>query len=95
EEATQLDVLLHLMASLDDARVLREHGPLALRLIQRDAASTLEAGGAGSSEGARRLRELDVLVRRYGICPAGSGALLAGLFLLDRLGGSAPSSEAA
>ncbi|MYW63098.1 hypothetical protein GTY65_03240 [Streptomyces sp. SID8379] len=92
EEAAQLDVLLHLIASLDDSRVLHEHGPLALRLIQQDAAATLDAGGAGSAEGAHRLRELDVLARRYGICPAGSGALLAGLLLLDGLSDTARST---
>ncbi|WP_306320324.1 MULTISPECIES: triphosphoribosyl-dephospho-CoA synthase [unclassified Streptomyces] len=83
EETAQLDALLTLIASIDDNRVLRDNGPLAVRLIQQDAAAVLAAGGAGTEEGRRLLAELDEETRRYGICPATSGALLTVLFFLD------------
>lgn len=83
EETAQLDALLTLMATMDDERVVRDKGPLALRMIQGDASAVLAAGGAGTPEGRRLLSELDEQLTRYGICPATSGALLTVLLFLD------------
>ncbi|MFC8538365.1 triphosphoribosyl-dephospho-CoA synthase [Streptomyces sp. NPDC057249] len=83
EETAQLDALLTLMAAMDDERVVRDKGPLALRIVQEDAAAVLAAGGAGMPEGRRRLAELDEQLTRYGICPATSGALLTVVLFLD------------
>ncbi|MEU2023925.1 triphosphoribosyl-dephospho-CoA synthase [Streptomyces sp. NPDC016469] len=83
EETAQLDALLTLMAATDDERVIRDKGPLALRMVKEDAAAVLAAGGAGMPEGRRRLAELDEQLTRYGICPATSGALLTVVLFLD------------
>ncbi|MET8471871.1 triphosphoribosyl-dephospho-CoA synthase [Streptomyces sp. NPDC006422] len=83
EEVAQLDALLTLIASVDDVRVEQDRGPLAVRLIQQDAAAVLAAGGSGTDEGRRLLSELDEETVRYGICPAASGALLTVLLFLD------------
>ncbi|TRV78282.1 hypothetical protein FKN01_13330 [Streptomyces sp. 130] len=83
EETAQLDALLTLMAAMDDERVVRDKGPLALRIVQEDAAAVLAAGGAGMPEGRRRLAELDEQLTRYGICPATSGALHTVVLFLD------------
>ncbi|MFF7340183.1 triphosphoribosyl-dephospho-CoA synthase [Streptomyces sp. NPDC008163] len=83
EETAQLDALLTLMAAMDDERVVRDKGPLALRILQEDAAAVLAAGGAGMPEGRRRLAELDEQLTRYGICPATSGALHTVVLFLD------------
>ncbi|MFI6871914.1 triphosphoribosyl-dephospho-CoA synthase [Streptomyces sp. NPDC050400] len=82
EETVQLDALLTYISWLEDDRVLREHGPLALRMIQRDAAAVLAAGGTGSTDGRHLLRDMDESARHYGIRPAGSGALLPALLFL-------------
>lgn len=94
DETAQLDALLTLIASLDDARVVRDKGPLALRLIQRDAAAVLAAGGAGTERGHRLLTALDEEATRYGICPASSGALLTALLFLDAAGGAPKDPDA-
>ncbi|MFI7006218.1 triphosphoribosyl-dephospho-CoA synthase [Streptomyces sp. NPDC050145] len=86
EETAQLDALLALITAVDDGRVVREKGPLALRMIQQDATAVLDAGGTGSEEGARLLDALDEEMTRYGICPASSGALLTALLFLDSVG---------
>ncbi|MFB8086298.1 triphosphoribosyl-dephospho-CoA synthase [Streptomyces sp. NPDC055992] len=83
EETAQLDALLTLMAAMDDERVLRDRGPLALRMLREDAAVVLAAGGAGMPEGRRLLSELDEQLTRYAICPATSGALLTVVLFLD------------
>ncbi|MFJ7627580.1 triphosphoribosyl-dephospho-CoA synthase [Streptomyces sp. NPDC097595] len=83
EETAQLDALLTLMAAMDDERVVRDKGPLALRIVQEDAAAVLAAGGAGMPEGRRRLAELDEQLTRYAICPATSGALHTVVLFLD------------
>ncbi|MGY0488900.1 triphosphoribosyl-dephospho-CoA synthase [Streptomyces sp. WG-D5] len=83
EETAQLDALLTLIASVDDRRVLRDNGPLGARLLRRGAAAVLEAGGAGTADGRGLLTQLDEEARRYGICPATSGALLTVLLFLD------------
>ncbi|MEU2250442.1 triphosphoribosyl-dephospho-CoA synthase [Streptomyces sp. NPDC019224] len=83
EETAQLDALLTLMAAMDDERVVRDKGPLALRMVQEDAATVLAAGGAGMPEGRRLLSELDEQLTRYAICPATSGALLTVVLFLD------------
>ncbi|MFI5662573.1 triphosphoribosyl-dephospho-CoA synthase [Streptomyces sp. NPDC051684] len=83
EEVAQLDALLTLIASVDDVRVEQDRGPLAVRLVQQDAAAVLAAGGCGTDEGRRLLAELDEETVRYGICPAASGALLTVVLFLD------------
>ncbi|MGC4946623.1 triphosphoribosyl-dephospho-CoA synthase [Streptomyces sp. DT224] len=83
EETAQLDALLTLMADMDDERVVRDKGPLALRMVREDAAGVLAAGGAGMPEGRRRLTELDEQLTRYAICPATSGALHTAVLFLD------------
>ncbi|OKJ69990.1 triphosphoribosyl-dephospho-CoA synthase [Streptomyces sp. CB02460] len=83
EETAQLDALLTLMAAMDDERVVRDKGPLALRIVREDAAAVLAAGGAGMPEGRRRLAELDEQLTRYAICPATSGALHTVVLFLD------------
>ncbi|MFJ9174384.1 triphosphoribosyl-dephospho-CoA synthase [Streptomyces sp. NPDC102360] len=83
EDTAQLDALLTLIVSIDDPRVLRENGPLALRLIQEGAAAVLAAGGVGTEAGRHLLNELDAQMGHYRICPAAGGALLTVLLFLD------------
>ncbi|MFE6765764.1 triphosphoribosyl-dephospho-CoA synthase [Streptomyces sp. NPDC057689] len=94
EDTAQLDALLTLMAAMDDERVVRDKGPLALRMIQEDAATVLAAGGAGMPEGRRLLSELDEQMTRYAICPASSGALLTVVLFLDSVDSRLPAAAA-
>ncbi|MFD3533518.1 triphosphoribosyl-dephospho-CoA synthase [Streptomyces sp. NPDC058664] len=80
----QIDTMLSPIATLDDSRVRSAHGPLALRMIQRDAGRILAAGGSGTDEDAAGLRELDELTHHYDIRPVAGGALMSALLFLDQ-----------
>jgi triphosphoribosyl-dephospho-CoA synthase len=54
-----------------------------LNAVQSAAASVLAAGGLNTSEGRRRLVELDVICRSQHLSPGGSGDLLAVTLFLD------------
>ncbi|MEV5610579.1 pyridoxamine 5'-phosphate oxidase family protein [Streptomyces sp. NPDC052225] len=85
EDTARLDALLALMARRQDPAVAASRGPLAVRMLRRDAASVLEAGGRGTEEGTQRFAVLEGTVRRYGITPADSAGLLAATLFLDAL----------
>ncbi|WP_338702624.1 triphosphoribosyl-dephospho-CoA synthase [Streptomyces sp. Q6] len=94
ENAARLDALLALMARRQDPAVADDRGPLAVRMLRRDAAAVLEAGGRSTEEGTRRFGVLEDTVRRYGITPADSAGLLAATLFLDALADPAPRDGA-
>jgi len=56
-------VHLHLMATLPDTLVARQHGAVAARRLARAAAAVIAAGGTRTTEGRRRLERLDRRLR--------------------------------
>jgi triphosphoribosyl-dephospho-CoA synthase len=85
EASARLEVLLALMATLDDTCVLHRGGPAGLRALQSGARAVQEAGGFRTPEGRRRFTALDNLCLTRRLSPGGSGDLLSATVFLDAL----------
>lgn len=85
EQNARLDALLAIMSQLADTCVLYRAGLEGLRCMQGGARAVLDAGGAASLAGRRRLRELERDMLRLRASPGGAADLLAATLFLDRL----------
>ena len=83
EPIARLDVLMAIMARLDDTCLLYRGGSMALQAAQQGAATVITAGGAGTSRGWEELLALDQQLLELGVSPGGSADLLAGTLFLD------------
>src|SRR5208282_5371409 len=86
EEDVRLDVLMSIMASLDDTCLLHRGGRAALTTARRGARALLEAGGASTAMGCQALFRLDAELLALNALPGGSADLLAAVLFLDQLG---------
>ena len=86
EEDLRLDVLMSIMARLDDTCLLHRGGRAALTTAKRGAWAVLEAGGASTAPGRRALSRLDAELLALNASPGGSADLLAAVLFLDSLG---------
>jgi triphosphoribosyl-dephospho-CoA synthase len=86
EEDVRLDVLMSIMASLDDTCLLHRGGRAALTTARRGARAVLEAGGASTARGRRALCRLDAELLALNASPGGSADLLAAVLFLDHVG---------
>ena len=86
EEDVRLDVLMSLMASLDDTCLLHRGGRAASTTARRGARAVLEAGGASTAMGRQALSRLDAKLLALNASPGGSADLLAAVLFLDRVG---------
>lgn len=84
ESCARLNALMAIMSSLDDTCLLHRGGRAALEAAQRGARAVLEAGGASTPEGNRRLLQLDVQLVAMNASPGGCADLLAACIFLDR-----------
>lgn len=76
------DVLLALLAVVDDTCVLHRGGRAGARLVKAGARAVLRAGGVATLRGAARVRALDAALVARNISPGGCADLLAaGIFL--------------
>jgi triphosphoribosyl-dephospho-CoA synthase len=76
------DVLLALIASVDDSCVFHRGGPSAARFARLGAGAVLRAGGTATAAGRTALARLDAAFIARNISPGGCADLLAaGLFL--------------
>lgn len=85
--AGRTDALLASMRRLEDTCLLHRAGPAGLRAVRDGAAAVLDAGGSGTTAGAAALDRLDLLCRRRGLSPGGSGDVLAAAVFLDAAAG--------
>lgn len=85
EQNARLDALLAIMSGLTDTCVLHRAGLEGLCRMQQGARGVLDAGGAASLDGRRRLRELDRDMLTLNASPGGAADLLAATLFLDRL----------
>ncbi len=85
EVTARLNALFALMSRLDDTCVLARAGRHGLAYVQSGAQAVLAAGGAGTVEGRRRLRELDAGMLAHRASPGGAADLLAATIFLDGL----------
>lgn len=83
EGVARLDALLAIMARLDDTCLLHRGGVAALNTAQAGAALILDAGGPGTPEGWKRLRQLDRDLLAINASPGGSADMLAATLFLD------------
>jgi triphosphoribosyl-dephospho-CoA synthase len=79
------NVLLGLMATIDDTCVLNRSSMAVLRKMQRLADVVLKNGGLGNPNTAADFRALDRFVREKWISPGGSADLLAATILVDKI----------
>jgi len=84
ESCARLDALMAIMSRLDDTCLLYRGGRAALETAQGGARAVLDAGGASTPEGRRRLLQLDVQLVAMNASPGGSADLLAACIFLDR-----------
>jgi triphosphoribosyl-dephospho-CoA synthase len=83
DSCARLDALMAIMSSLDDTCLLHRGGRAALAVAQRGARAVLKAGGASSSDGRRRIFELDTQLLALNASPGGCADLLAACIFLD------------
>lgn len=93
EQNARLDALLAIMAQLDDTCVLYRAGQRGLTCLQQGARAVLEAGGAATLAGRRRLRTLDQQLLSLNASPGGGADLLAATLFLDRLSNGAQAPD--
>lgn len=85
EDLCRLNVLIALMANLDDTCILHRGGSLALSITKQLSTQILVSGGVWTETGGKVLRELDQALLRYNASPGGSADLLAATLFLDGL----------
>ncbi len=77
------DVLLALLARIDDTCVLHRGGPGALASARAGAVAALRAGGTTTRHGLARTRALDATLVARNVSPGGCADLLAAALFLD------------
>lgn len=85
EDLCRLNVLIALMASLNDTCILHRGGPQALSLTKELSAEIMVSGGVSTQTGWKVLRELDQSLYKFNASPGGSADLLAATLFLDGL----------
>ena len=88
ENTARRNVLLTIMATLDDTCVLSRGGVAALAVVQAGAAHILTLGGVGTAAGqeALQLWEADLLARK--LSPGGAADMVAAALFLDEISGA-------
>lgn len=85
ENLCRLNVLIALMASLDDTCILHRGGLKALASTKELANEILKSGGVWTVNGWKVLKQLDQLLSWTNASPGGSADLLAATLFLDSL----------
>jgi len=93
-EHARLNVLIAIMAVLDDTCLLHRGGLPALTAAKRGARKILDCGGASTKNGLKALFELDQTLLRLNASPGGSADLLAAVVFLDFVENAVKSQEA-
>jgi triphosphoribosyl-dephospho-CoA synthase len=83
ETCARLDALMAIMSSLDDTCLLHRGGRTALAAAQRGAQAVLDAGGAASPAGRRKLADLDAQLMALNASPGGCADLLAACIFME------------
>jgi len=81
----QLNVLLALMAAIDDTCILHRSNLHILRNVQLQAAAILERGGLGLLDNHAAYVQLDAYVTRNWVSPGGSADLLAATIFVQKI----------
>ena len=85
ERLARLDMLIALIAHVDDTCLLYRGGRAALRDAQAGARAVLAVGGNVTVAGRRAVRSLEMALLRHNASPGGSADLLAAALFLDAL----------
>jgi triphosphoribosyl-dephospho-CoA synthase len=85
EDCARLDVLMAIMADLDDTCLLHRGGVVALETAKAGARAVLVAGGTALPAGMERLHRLHAELMALWASPGGSADLLGVTLFLDRL----------
>ncbi|KUJ50018.1 triphosphoribosyl-dephospho-CoA synthase [Chryseobacterium sp. JAH] len=81
----RLNVLLALMATVDDTCILNRSNMETLHSVKQKCTEILDHGGMGKDTNAERYRDLDQYVTRNWISPGGSADLLAAAIFLEKI----------
>ncbi|MBN8203111.1 triphosphoribosyl-dephospho-CoA synthase [Bacillus sp. NTK034] len=85
EDFCRLNVLIGLMAELNDTCILHRGGAEALEITKAYAKEIVMAGGISADKGWQLLEQLDQLLCSMNVSPGGSADLLAAAIFLDYL----------
>jgi len=85
ETLARIDVLVALIAHLDDTCILHRGGMEALAIAKQLARDIKSVGGVSTSQGWSKLLQLDQALLAHNASPGGSADLLAATLFLDRL----------
>lgn len=91
ENLCRLNVLIALMAQLNDTCILHRGGAEALESTKEHAKEILKAGGVSTSRGWQLLEQLDQSLCRQNVSPGGSADLLAATMFMDYIDQNAKS----
>ncbi len=77
-------ILIELMARVEDSTIVYRHDINTLRKVQSDAKNLLDIGGVFTEQGKQKCRELEKLYIKENISPGGCADLLAiSILLID------------
>ncbi|MBB6284135.1 triphosphoribosyl-dephospho-CoA synthase [Geobacillus subterraneus] len=85
ETLARIDVLVALIAHLDDTCILHRGGIEALTIAKQLARDIRSVGGVSTAQGWSKLLQLDQALLAHNASPGGSADLLAATLFLDRL----------
>ena len=85
EEITRLNMLLALMATVDDTCILHRSNMAVLESVQQRSAEILKHGGLGIPENWTHYLELDNYISTQWVSPGGSADLLAGAIFIQKI----------
>lgn len=91
ENFCRLNVLIALMAELNDTCIMHRGGAEALEITKAHAKEIVMAGGVSADKGWQLLEKLDQLLCSMNVSPGGSADLLAAAIFLDYLDQNAKS----
>ncbi|PWW28340.1 triphosphoribosyl-dephospho-CoA synthase [Cytobacillus oceanisediminis] len=91
ENLCRLNVLIALMAELNDTCILHRGGAKALSSTKKRAKEILKAGGVSTAKGWQLLKQLDQSLCLQKVSPGGSADLLAATIFMDFLDQNAKS----
>lgn len=91
ENFCRLNVLIALMAELNDTCIMHRGGAEALEITKAYAKEIVLAGGVSADKGWQLLEQLDQLLCSMNVSPGGSADLLAAAIFLDYLDQNAKS----
>ena len=85
EYIRQLNVLLSLMAVVDDTCIIHRTNMYVLKMIQKKSRAIMESGGISAEDNWKHYQELDKFITNHWVSPGGSADLLAATIFIHKI----------